>query len=180
MIKKTEFITFPRSGHHFLERTLRRYFGDEFKYCEKYTEPDKRFEVCPETNAEKNHDFGLLTPIRDDRQYVVQVRDPFEAIQSWAELEKIEKAVLPFFWKEKLEYFRGFVEKWVINDVPNRIVIHYRELADFPAETAYLVTTHITGKPGYLQDFFRLRGITKEEVRNALGVRPGNPYLTYA
>jgi hypothetical protein len=176
MIGRTENICYPRSGHHLLVNILVRYFDDKLKYCEYYSDEEHRLDVCPETNYQKNHDFRLTTPILQNLKYVVQIREPFEAITSHYELEvnlgKIDP--LKFDKKEyltrKFKYFSEFCQKWVIDDVPNRLIITYRELTDTPFVTAGRVISHITNSASV--DVPRLdKAVKSEQVRRCAGNR---------
>jgi hypothetical protein len=153
MIHRTENISFPRSGHHLLVNLLQAYFGEEIRYCEYYSDYSRRMEVCEETNYQKNHDFELATPVLTDRKYVVQVRDPFEAITSFYELDCRQQKIGPEatkheeWFSRRWDYYVAFVKKWVLADVPNRLVIHYRDLIDSPHSATARVIAHITDDP---------------------------------
>jgi hypothetical protein len=176
MIVRTENICYPRSGHHLLVNILARYFDDSLKYCEYYSDEKHRMDVCPETNYQKNHDFRLTTPVLSDRKYVVQIREPFEAITSHYELEVSLGKIRPaeFDKKEyltrKFKYFSEFCQKWVIDDVPNRLIITYRELTDTPFAVVSRVIAHITDSSAV--DVSRLtKAVRSEAVRRCAGNR---------
>jgi hypothetical protein len=80
-------VTFPRSGHHLLEKLLRNYWEDDFRYCEYYTHCRRTPCRDRDTNWQKNHEFDLKLARTPDRFYVVQYRHPFEAISSWYQWE---------------------------------------------------------------------------------------------
>lgn len=147
MITRTEFITFPKSGHTLLIRILQRYFGPDLHYCERYMNPELMFDINQVTNCQKNHDFDLKTEIVPNRNYVVQIRDPLESIQSWREDQCLSghPSFRKDFFSQQLLFWNRFVEKWVLGDVPNRLVIHYRELIDKPFSTVWNVIEHISG-----------------------------------
>lgn len=109
MIKKTIFVTFPRSGHHLVTNVLFKYFskninypeikGDETRlkcrdvikagelnYCEFYHHCKAM--PCPNfgTNIQKSHDFNLDLTIDNNYRYLILYRQPVEAISSWYEL----------------------------------------------------------------------------------------------
>lgn len=161
MIHRTEAISFPRSGQHLLADMLAAYLGEEFQYCEFYLEPGRRLAVRSETNYQKNHDFDLDWPITPDHRYVIQIRDPFEALTSLYELEG--GGAGPEWFDAKWDYYMGFVRKWILNDVPNRIVVHYQDLVDLPVETLSRVITHISDH--------RLDGTRVHRTVSAVGPR---------
>lgn len=155
MIHKTEAVTFPRSGHHLLKDILEYYFDGQLKYCSLYSDPGMQLGTSPLTNFQKNHDFDLVTPVLDNRKYIVQIRDPIDAIESWFHLHRRTTGLcgtgLPEHsqWKEfcscKIKYYSRFVDKWVFNHVPNRIVVSYYDLLHRPENTVTSVIQHLVG-----------------------------------
>lgn len=138
-----ESICFPRSGHHALLAVLRNYF-DNLNYCEGYIDsPSLRLGGSNQTNYQKNHDFGLETPILSDRNYVVQIRHPLDAIASWEQLTRRlggENTTTA----SHLEFWTGFVKKWVLSPVPRRIVVCYEDLISRPVPTCTSVIQFLT------------------------------------
>jgi sulfotransferase family protein len=150
---KTECISFPRCGHHILERLLHGYFEDRLHYCDIYEEPGKSLDRDPTTNFQKNHDFALDTALDQNRQYLVLVRDPREALISWfrlsvrnGEREYTYKAWQKFA-SEGWAYWGGFFDKWVVAPVPKRLIIDYRELTEAPAATLSRVVEFLSHRP---------------------------------
>lgn len=136
-IHKTEFVSVPRSGHHMLVDLLKAYFGEALRYCEYYREPEKRFGRCAETNAQKNHDFNLTTPVRKDRRYVIQIRNPIDALASWTNLSRLEGLFqsgqdVRHEYANRLAYWQGFVRKWVVPTIPNRLIVRYENFVQRP------------------------------------------------
>jgi hypothetical protein len=133
-----ESISFPRCGHKLTTDLLRTYFGEEFKY-QGVCPPAGEF--SPGYHFQKNHDFDLETPIQNDRWYIVQVRDPFEAIFSWhkltVELDGIPDDIhaMREIMFQKQDYWAGFVKKWVASEIPNRVIVHYADLLSNTHET---------------------------------------------
>jgi hypothetical protein len=135
-------MTFPRSGHGLLHRLLDRYFDSgALAYCEMYDDPRRRMEAEPRTNFQKNHDFDLDTPVRADRQYLVQVRAPIESIVSWY-LYACDRGLVADArdaWKiwavEKASFWMRFYRRWVLDDVPRRLVVNYADLVAAPEVT---------------------------------------------
>lgn len=137
-LHRTECITFPRSGHHLLHDLLARYFREgELRYCEMYKQPRLRLDVEPRTNFQKNHDLQLATPIRSDRRYVVQVRYPVDAIISWYKMACAETLQdSPLNWTsyalQAASFWLRFYRKWVLNEVPERLVVNYSDVLANP------------------------------------------------
>lgn len=136
-LRPTDFITFPRSGHHFLIDTiadtlrvdrpgttyLGRYSSQCLPYCEFYTcpadlhcgaearRPDR---PCPQGFPfRKSHDFDLRHP--PTGRTVVQIRRPEPALASWFALRLAEQGARPGpehgdAWEEFCQTAGGF---WV-------------------------------------------------------------------
>jgi hypothetical protein len=149
---RTECMTFPRSGHTLLQRLLRGYFGDEFVYCEQYSRPEGTLDRDAVTNFQKNHDFELDTPVRGDRQYLVQVRYPLDSLVSWFKLSCSEQKTedSPQAWTmfavEKASFWMRFYRKWVLDHVPGRLVVNYEDLVERPVETVTSVVSFLGGE----------------------------------
>lgn len=147
IISPTECISYPRSGHHALVDILRVYFGDSLVYGEIYRDPEATLESlanCPRVNYQKNHDFDLATsPSRTDRQYLVQVRNPLESIESW---EVYDRRVghIPDSPEARVDFWAAFVKKWVFSEIPNRLVVWYEDLVGAPVETCVSVIQFLT------------------------------------
>ena len=150
MMRKTENICFPRSGQSITVAVLRDYFGEEFKYCERYLHPELRMDVCPETNYEKNHDFDLTTPMREDRAYVVHVRNPLAALSSWFDLAVEEKECEDRLeeWRKfcavKSQFWAEFYRKWVVSSIKDRLIVDYDLLVNDPVTTFSGVVRFLT------------------------------------
>jgi hypothetical protein len=120
--KNVIIVTFPRSGHSLLARILRSYLGKDFHYCRFYTHCRQIPCSDPKTYLQKNHDFGLALKISPGQSYIVQYRNPLEALVSYYEF-RIEqgqqktdsyKSWVALAGKDIL-YWKGFIQKWVIN-----------------------------------------------------------------
>lgn len=143
----TECISYPRSGHHALVDVLRGYFSDDFVYGEIYRDPGATLSSLanvPRINYQKNHDFDLNTdPAATDRQYLVQVRNPLESIESW---EVFDRRVghTPESPEARVDFWAAFVKKWVFSEIPNRLVVWYEDLVGAPVETCVAVIQFLT------------------------------------
>lgn len=165
-IRRTECMTYPRSGHHLLEGLLRPIYGSDFHYSEFY-EDDRHLDTHPETNVQKNHDFGLTARNdKDDRQYIVQVRTPIESLTSYYLFEyrnqEKTKASWEAFAMTQAVVWADFYTKWVVEPCPRpRLVLKYSDLVWKPRETLARVAEFLTGL-----------GLTEMQIDNALEVYP--------
>jgi len=139
----TECISFPRCGHHALTEVLRAYFGENFHYGEIYRD-GARIGPGSKTNWQKNHDFNLDTPVLPDRNYIVQIRNPLEAIESWENLDKRVAGRVVDTCENRIEFYSRFVTKWIYGPVPWRLVVWYEDLMARPLPTVTSVIQFVT------------------------------------
>jgi hypothetical protein len=115
---------------------------DRFFWCEYYNHCRRVRCVDPRTTFQKNHDLDLKLPRRDDRYYLVQIRTPLPAIISWYErslelgwddgLEDTRESWLSFF-RQRMEFFARFVDKWVApGETDNLIIVAYEQYLEDP------------------------------------------------
>lgn len=57
----------PRSGHHFLQNLLTKFFGPELHYCEFYSPGD----CCQQVPCSRRGDFGIVFQKSHDRNMEV-------------------------------------------------------------------------------------------------------------
>jgi hypothetical protein len=154
-IFRTMCATFPRSGHLALRDTLLAYFGERFHYCESHKTPvEFTLENNPKTNYEKNHDFNLTVPVVKWRKHLVQIRDPRAALSSWWRFKgntfPLKNTEERRRWREHMtegmEYYHRFFNKWIIQPVPNRLVVPYDLLVSRPLYTCRRVIKFISGE----------------------------------
>lgn len=134
-------VSFPRSGHHFVEEALRRYFGPSFAYCGFYDHCSSTPCAAPETVFQKNHDLWLDTPILEGESYLILLRHPYPALQSYFDLY-LEYGWLPEeldtleVWRDwlgfGLVYWLRLLRRWVLGGPPGRFVLSYEDLASSP------------------------------------------------
>lgn len=141
-IRRTECICFPRSGHTLLNQLLQAYSHEgDLEYCVIGDGTDRTFDTVESANFQKNHDFGLAAPIRDDAQYLVQVRYPIESLVSWFRMrcDKGASEDTPEAWTkfavEQTAFWMGFYRKWIMTDVPRRFILNYADLVARPVES---------------------------------------------
>jgi hypothetical protein len=144
-LKRTRFVSFPRSGHHWLVSLLSHALGDRLQYSEMYT-GGGTLESNPNINLQKTHDFDLSTPVSDEYQHLVLVRPFNECVLSWFLMEG-PKA--PFFndfgafARAQHRFYKAFMAKWADGPVPNRLLIRYTELRENCVETLAGVLCHM-------------------------------------
>lgn len=114
-------VSFPRSGHHLLERVLTEYFEGRFNYCEFYGPEDCCKTVpCarrPQITLSKNHDYRDSVPIVRNMKYLIQYRAFLPALVSNYELKCRNSGTdsRDLFWdfsrSQKRKYLR-FMDRW--------------------------------------------------------------------
>ena len=134
-MNRVRFVTFPRSGHHWLVSMIQKRLP-EMRYDEHH-ETGRTLENFADINAQKTHDFDLSVPKRDDVIHVVQIRRMQDAIASW------DKIMPRSQWLEKEAFYGAFVSKWIVEPVPNRIVVKYEELLNQTESVVEKVVSHI-------------------------------------
>jgi hypothetical protein len=139
----TECISFPRCGHHALTEVMRFYFAENFHYGEIYRDGARIGEGSP-TNWQKNHDFNLDTPVLPDRNYIVQIRNPLEAIESWEKLDTRVAGQVVDTCEHRIDFYANFVKKWLYSPVPWRLVVWYEDLMARPVATVTSVIQFVT------------------------------------
>ena len=152
----TECMCFPRSGHHALKDVLQTYFGERLVYCEIYHDPvEKQISLESQTNYQKNHDFDGGALVLDSRKYLVQIRDPVDALLSRWQLDtrsgerpNTEQAFRDAMEKWNVCYAR-FVAKWVWSEVANRLIVRYNDLVTHPYDTVVHAIQFMQGFQNY-------------------------------
>jgi len=125
-MKKTLFVTFPRSGHHLVVDILQKYYGEEMRYCEMYSHCSRVWCTDSSTTHQKTHDFGLDVPTDLDVRYIIQIRNAEDAIASW-----YKSAIIANWtnqnWKSFLEnglsFRKRFLDKWIYGPTGHSITI---------------------------------------------------------
>lgn len=156
----TECMTFPRCGHTWLSRILKYYYKTKLNYCEMYKNPELMIDVNENTNLQKNHDFNLSTSIKDDRKYLIQIRNKDDCLNSLYKLDildtdknyecinlKTKIDELNIFehkkyqdWiDEKQYYYHKFLNKWVFNYIPNLKIVIYEHLKHNTFDEVYSI-----------------------------------------
>lgn len=153
----TECLSFPRSGHHLLTNLLQMYLGSDMVYHSLYESVDTKPITDPDStvNYQKNHDFELATVVNPEIRYIVQIRDPIDSLDSWRALDSRTGALVGSpddraLWESetraRLDYWRKFIDKWLISPVPNRLVIRYGDLLTRTEEVLVAAVQHLRGR----------------------------------
>ena len=186
--------TFPRSGHHLLERLLRGTLGQQLVYSERYGSrnvPDPTKQLF----WEKSHDYHLAewSPERDDVTFVVQYRTCLESIVSDFEIRVVANDALNEAyrsvdayieldhsresWERYAEwasdYWQSFVEKWVTPFAHHaKRNVHFLEYSQLLRDP-YGEISSLLRKVGVPSDAHgRLREVIAEaEIRNRRDLR---------
>lgn len=134
-------VSIPRSGHHFLIRSLQAYREGKLGYCEFYM--TRRADCCrriPCTREgielQKSHDFKGRHPKKNSLRYVIQFRpleftlvSEYELFIKQADLADSKEAWEDFA-RERIQHRRRFVNRWLSsNDPPKEcLYLHYDDL----------------------------------------------------
>lgn len=137
---RTRWVTFPRSGHHWTVRMLQHALPD-IVYDEHHS-TGNTLENSPELHLQKTHDFMFDVPISTEFRHIVQVRDFVKSMESW-KLQR-DSLHLPTLTPEGMvEFYHAFILKWVIGEVPNRLIVHYSDLITWPHATLSEIIEHV-------------------------------------
>jgi len=157
----------PRSGHHFLVKLLRDYFGPEFAYCEFYN-PENCCKQMPctkpfnqaRTNSlllQKSHDFDFNDPVDPSQRYLIEYRHPVPRSQSNFELalrRGLREDTKEDFWSfvdASVKYQIAFFRKWIETPPSNAVLLAYERLSRDPAAELSKVVEFMTGAPADIQ-----------------------------
>lgn len=154
----------PRSGHHFLQNLLTRYFGPQMYYCEFYSPKDCCKSIpCTRRGAfsiiyQKSHDREMEVPKSvPDAVYVIQYRHPVPEALSDRELDvqdgfgrislnyRMGREHYAAWLASKAIYYRRFHDKWMAERVPNGIYLDYADLSARPAEAVARIAEAAAG-----------------------------------
>jgi hypothetical protein len=171
--------TFPRSGNTFVMLTLGDYFGtDRFRFADVYKFPEQGFQKDPKCVMQKTHDFDFVDQPQKQWKQLVQIRNPLDALASWQVL-KTKEGTAPNkprqWWKEQMDYYAKFVKKWILDDVPNRLVVTYEKLMADPVGVMCDIVLFIEHEPRSV-DFERMGQIVGIRLKRTQGIYP-RPYV---
>lgn len=180
----------PRSGHHFLVKLLRDYFGPEFEYCEFYKPTDCCHRMpCskprPDNAAwrfflQKSHDFALEDPVDPEQAYIIEYRHPVPRIQSDFELAvqsgqyRDSSDDFWLFMERSVRYQVRFYTKWMAVPPPDSIVLGYERLSESPEAELARVAKFFSGEspdPARIRDSVERVRPTRAESSSTFTVR---------
>lgn len=165
-------VSWPRSGHHLMERLAQKYFGDGFKYCPFYhLGAGACCQAFPCTRSgvsfTKNHDFGLTNAILPEVPYLVQYRSLALTAISGFELFLLDGGQdtpesFHAFAREWADGWALFMAKWVDVRIPaERLSISYETLVSDPHSALRLAIPFFS--PGTTPDEQRLAHVIETE-----------------
>ena len=138
-------VSWPRSGHHLVQRLLHEYFGPDFVHCEFY---DPKLDCCrvfPCTRSRvhfsKTHDRDLSGSMSAGVPYLVQYRSAAAAAVSDFELHLRDghpdtAREFETFALHRAHRWGKFVSKWVDgSDGLERLIVRYEHLTEDPLGT---------------------------------------------
>lgn len=152
---------FPRSGHRFLRQLVAKALGNDFRFCDYHPVGDGsniNKQQLDKANYVKAHDFDVLGPkileeeFGDKRRFLIQVRHPLFSIASYYEfalkhgfVPEDTKSAWMVFLQSRLEYWKSFVDAWVINnqEASNSLLVTYEALASSPVTELRKVLTFL-------------------------------------
>lgn len=130
-MRPTQGVSFPRSGHAAVYHIVKRYFGDQFIYCDTNTNNAKHCGcgavpcINPLRTYSKNHDFNVHTSsgvsIIPTEHYFIQYRSPVRSIISYFYLylnnhpDKNTRVDWEKYAHDQMKYWIRFIDKWVLN-----------------------------------------------------------------
>lgn len=154
----------PRSGHHFLQNLLTRFYGPQMHYCEFYSPND----CCKQMPCTRRGEFGVIYQKSHDRNmevpksiadavYVLQYRHPIPEALSDRELDVVDgigRSSINYrlgrehylHWlASKAVYYRRYHDKWLVDRVPNGIYLDYAYLSARPADAVEQIVRAVAG-----------------------------------
>ena len=154
----------PRSGHHFLQNLMTKYFGADMHYCEFYSPKD----CCRNVPCTRRGDYSVIFQKSHDRDmevpkdvpdavYVLQYRHPVPEALSDRELDvqdglgrislnyRMSREHYAYWLAVKAVYYRRYHDKWLSSRVPNGIYLDYQFLSNHPADAVEQVVRAALG-----------------------------------
>ena len=170
-------VSMPRSGHHYLVRLLRSYFGDEMGYCEFYGPKDCCKKIpCNKTILnkklfyQKNHDHQLNLRVGSETSciLVIQFRHPVYQVSSNFELEIKNREYLnnvmhlQYYLAISAHYYINFWRKWLEGEVLQpAITIEYNDLVSKSMEELSKLLIFL----GFEIDKYRIMTVIQENQK---------------
>lgn len=140
MIRHTQGVSYPRSGRGLLHDVVYTYYDQ----AELVFPPEIIYgygEVSSAYNWAKHHDFDLSLPVRNDIQYLIQVRNPARAIVSnhllWCRNTSRVPSAENFreWYKPQVRLWVALAQKWALSKIEKRLIVKYEDMVLYPLET---------------------------------------------
>lgn len=159
---RTRLVSFPRSGHHLLVRGLTEALDHKLVYSEYYN-CVHNLNTCEYVNLQKSHDFND-EPIDPEGNYIVMIRGFELAVESWYESQPREISFEEFRDSQQ-PYFDSFMEKWVLPEMNNRLLINYHDFVDNKIKTVVAAARFMGYEPNQdkLKDW-EMREVIKRKM----------------
>jgi len=148
VLPQTLFVSFPRTGHHYLASILRGYFQERIVYCDPYKHSKDR---RARANLVKSHDFTLTkVPCPST---IVMSRAALPTLQSYFEFSVRAEGRLDTrrswekFAKEKFLFYRMWMFKWqALAHLRKLPFIYYGQLVEDPERVLSMLVNYLTNK----------------------------------
>ncbi len=171
-------VSWPRSGHHLLDRMLSAYFVDGYRHHNSYL--DGRPPFCTERlvadklNFSKYHGDDAL-PISGDLRYLIQVRhfipstiSLFEAHSLYGRVPDTPESFHEFLAR-RLPLYRSFVADWIVRPAgSNMLLVRYEDLTERTDEQFARILAYMD--PVNLPDAGRLESVIASVGREYVSV----------
>jgi hypothetical protein len=172
-VEQCLFVSFPRSGHHWLVRSLQTYGIPDFSYCEYFSSCRTRPCTCdPPKKLQKAH---IRAPDNLFHKYIIGFRDPACAIISWYELLRRRN---PIKWRRHqpraVQQWKNWITKW-LQVRPGWLLYQYEAMKADREQMVTRVIEHLC--PGIEVDQKRLRdGLQQIEIKKTTRDPRTSPY----
>ncbi len=142
IVKRTQFISFPLSGHHWLMRMLRANLGSLISYANQIEE--RTLENDTRLNAHMQTDVAGTVKINPRLQYIIQYRKDLEAaIKSGFEV--CQCGEYERYRTRRLQQYAQWQEKWLHVRASNRLIIAYEDMVENPSRELARAYKFLTG-----------------------------------
>lgn len=171
-------VSWPRSGHHLVDRMLAAYFGDRYRYHNSYL--DGRPPFCADRLVEGKLNFSKYhgepaLPVIDGLRYLVQVRhfipstiSLFEAHSLYGRVPDTSESFYAFLAR-RLPLYRSFVADWIVRLAGcNMLLVRYEDLTQRTDEQFARILAYMD--PEHPPDEDRLKSVIASVGREYVSV----------
>ena len=112
-----------------------------FHYCEYYYACRQHPCTHDGNKFQKSHDFDLNLTYDPVQKYLIQYRNPLSLLISWFEMRLLRNREVDSadgflnFVDRNESYVRDFQEKWMNNEIANRLLVDYESYISAPVKT---------------------------------------------